>query len=197
MPQPTPRPKPAAPWSRQRARPAAETTAEPALPLVLLTLAGEPPGLGQDGVLDAPRAGAVFVLRRVEPAVAGDQVRWMAEALLVGVEAGDEVGLLQADGIQDRNVANAAAGDFAEEHRAPARGRLARLVPADRLGRRREQAEALVRCRHGLALEHPPRGLGDGPIDQGEEVHELVAQPLPPVRRLVPPRRRHAWRRPV
>src|SRR4051812_4728716 len=103
----------------------------------------------------------------------------MPEALLVGVEAGDEVGVLQADVVQDSAVADDAPVYLIEQDLAPELGQLPRLMAADGLRMRREQAEELLLGGHRLAPEHAPPGLGDRLVDQGQEVRERRDQVLP------------------
>ena len=122
MPQPTARPKPTSLAVVAAARqpvvpfqdvdaplgpgPEPEAAPEPPLPLVLLAGHGSPARLGQDDAPDTPLTIAVLVLRRVQAPVPGHQVRRVPEARLVGVEAGDEVRVLQPDVVQDGEVAD-------------------------------------------------------------------------------------------
>src|SRR4051794_14612884 len=70
-------------------------------------------------------------------------------------------------------------------------------MPPDGLGVRLEQAEELILGRHGLAPEYPPRRLGEGLVDQRQDVLEAVGHPLPRLRRTVPQRGGHARRLPA
>ena len=70
----------------------------------------------------------------------------------MGCEAVRQVGMFQADVVEELVAADDAALDLVQQQLAPELGRLAGFVAADDLGVRLEQAEHLLLARHRLAL---------------------------------------------
>src|SRR5215207_7716332 len=102
----------------------------------------------------------------------------MPEPLLVADQTVGQIGLILPRLIEESVAADDAAVDLVQPELAPELYRVARLMALDDLGMRLEQAQQLLPGRHRLAVQHPSRRLVDRLADQGQEVSELLLQPL-------------------
>src|SRR5918997_2793092 len=151
---------------------------EPALLFVCLALLGDPPWLRQHNLLDLQLVRELFILWRKDAAIAGQQVRGTAEALLVRLQARRQLGMIQAPTLLEQAIlTDDPAFHLPQPQLPPEFGRLARLVPPDDLGLGLEQTQQLLPSGHLLAQQHAPPRLLQRLINQGQEPVQLLAHP--------------------
>src|SRR5579872_6553885 len=132
---------------------------KPVLVFVLPPRRGARPRLGQGDLLDPEQPGRGFVLGRVYPAIAREQVRRAAEEALMLRQGRRELLIVRGVAVQDAIAADDPAVDLVQPDFAPEFRRAINLPPTDDLGVRLEKADELGGGRHALAAEDAPSGL--------------------------------------